>query len=195
MTTQNRERALEILRSKALTKTDEPIQLASGEYSQFFVDGKEGLSDWPDLELVASVIVESVHDAGINFNAVGGLTLGASPLTFAVSQNTRCRWFLVRKEPKQRGTKRWIEGHQIGTGDQVLLVDDVVTSGGSILKAYDLIVETGATVVAAVTLVDRGEIAKGEFDRLGVPYFPLATYEALGIPPVGDVGRRAPATV
>jgi orotate phosphoribosyltransferase len=91
---------------------------------------------------------------------------------------------LVRKEPKSRGTRRLIEGARIGSGDKVLLVDDVVTTGGSILKALSAIKETGAKVVAAVTLVDRGDHARPRFDGLGVPYFPMATYEDMNIDPV-----------
>ena len=76
----------------------------------------------------------------------------------------------------------------------MLLVDDVVTTGGSILKAYDAIVNTGARVVAASTLVDRGDVAGEEFRKRNVPYFPMATYRDLEIPPVGKgaVGTVGP---
>lgn len=68
----------------------------------------------------------------------------------------------------------------------MLLVDDVVTSGGSIIKAYDRVREdTGAVIVAAATLVDRSELARPALASRGVPYFPMATYAELGIPPVG----------
>jgi orotate phosphoribosyltransferase len=67
----------------------------------------------------------------------------------------------------------------------VLLVDDVVTTGGSILKAYEHVIDVGAEVVAAVTLVDRGDVARADFEQRGVPYFPLVTYEDLDIDPVG----------
>lgn len=66
----------------------------------------------------------------------------------------------------------------------MLLVDDVVTTGGSILKALEIVRHTGAEVVAAATLVDRGDLARPRFEDLGVAYFPMATYELLGITPV-----------
>lgn len=176
---------VQLLKEKALSKKDEAIQLASGEWSNDFIDGKEGLQQWNDLALAARAIHETVSAAGIEFDASGGLTLGANHLAVAMAFATEGRWFVVRKEPKERGTKRHIEGAQIGEGDQVLLVDDVVTSGGSIMRAYELVSETGAVVVAAVTLVDRGDLARSEFERIGVPYFPMATYQDLGINPVG----------
>jgi orotate phosphoribosyltransferase len=74
----------------------------------------------------------------------------------------------------------------------VLLVDDVVTTGGSIIVAYDRVVDTGAIVTAAITLVDRGDIATAEFARLGVPYSALVTYSDLQIDPVGH-GLAAPS--
>lgn len=67
----------------------------------------------------------------------------------------------------------------------MLLVDDVVTTGGSIDKAWKAIREQGADVVAVATLVDRGDVATELFETNGVPYFPLVTYRDLGIPPVG----------
>lgn len=66
----------------------------------------------------------------------------------------------------------------------MLLVDDVVTTGGSILQALEIVRDTGAEVVAAATLVDRGDQARSQFEKLGVAYFPMATYELLGIAPV-----------
>jgi orotate phosphoribosyltransferase len=181
-----REQLVRILIEKGLRKFDEPIQLASGEWSSDFLDGKEALQRWRDLSLAGEAIVETVRDAGVEFDAVGGLTLGADALSVAVAAAADSSWFIVRKEPKGRGTGRSIEGTQLGPEHRVLLVDDVVTTGGSILKAYDIVTrEAGSTIVGAVTLVDRGEQAAPKFAALGVPYFPMATYRDLGIVPVG----------
>jgi orotate phosphoribosyltransferase len=73
----------------------------------------------------------------------------------------------------------------LAEGTRVLLVDDIVTTGGSIQEAHQHVVDTGASVVAAVTLVDRSDIAAGYFDEQGVPYLPVFTYRDLGIVPVG----------
>ena len=81
----------------------------------------------------------------------------------------------MRKEPKTRALKRAIEGARLGPGDRVLLVDDVVTTGGSILRAYEEAAKTGAQVVAASALVDRGGRAAEQFADRGVAYLPVAT--------------------
>ena len=102
----------------------------------------------------------------------------------AVAAAADSRWFIVRKEPKGRGTGLWVEGAQIGTGDRVLLIDDVITTGGSTMKAYEQVVATGASVVAAATLVDRGDTAAVTFANYGIAYFPMVTYAMLDIAPV-----------
>jgi orotate phosphoribosyltransferase len=187
-----REQLVQILVEKGLRKFDEPIQLASGEWSSDFLDGKEALQRWSDLAIAGEAIVETVRAAGIEFDAVGGLTLGADALAVAVAAAADSSWFIVRKEPKGRGTGRSIEGTQLGPQHRVLLVDDVVTTGGSILKAYDIVErEAGSTIVGAVTLVDRGEQAAPKFAARGVPYFPMATYADLGIVPVGGASASS----
>ncbi len=163
----------------------EPVRLASGEMSRDFVDAKLAVDDAEDLEVVGAAMAGAAADAGVVFDAVGGLVLGAVPFTFAVALAARCRWFLVRKEPKGRGTNRWAEGARIGPGSRVMLVDDVVTTGGSIQLAYERVRTLGAVVVFATTLVDRGERAAPFFAAAGVPYVPMLTYGDLGIEPVG----------
>ena len=180
-----RQHLLEILKEKGLRRLAVPIELASGELSSDFVDGKEALAHWSDLKVAGDAIVETLRAAGIDFDAVGGLTLGADALAVSIAASANSRWFFVRKEPKKRGTRRVIEGAQITAGDRVVLVDDAVTSGGSILQALDAAIEAGATPVAAVTLVDRGEIATPKFAARGIPYFPMVTYRDLEIVPVG----------
>lgn len=182
---QLRQQLLDIVREKAYLRLDEPIQLRSGELSRDFVDGKRGLANGADLELACRALAEMVADAGIEFDAVGGLTLGADQFAHGTAIVARKHWFVVRKEPKGRGTNKLVEGASLGPGVRVLLVDDVVTTGGSIQQAWKAIDETGAEVVAAVTLLDRGEVARRFFAELGVPYFPLLTYRDLDIEPVG----------
>ena len=182
---------LRIITELGYRRLDAPIRLASGSLSSDFIDGKEALAEWRHLRLACEAIVETVTDAGHSFDAVGGLTMGADALAVGIAAVSDCRWFFVRKEAKQRGTRRWVEGAQIGPGDTVLLVDDVVTTGGSIFKALDIVDETGATTVAAVTLVDRSGLAGPQFERRGISYYPMTTYESLGIEPVTPVAATA----
>ena len=91
----------------------------------------------------------------------------------------------MRKQAKGRGTNQRVEGYDVGPGTRVFLVDDAVTTGGSILEAHDIVADLGATVVAATTLIDRGDDATVRFAELGVAYLPMATYRDLAIPAVG----------
>lgn len=188
-------RLLEILRHEdVLLHLPEPIQLASGEMSRHFVDGKHAVADTENLELVGDLMLAAVREAGVRFDAVGGLVLGAVPFTFAVAHAVPCKWFLIRKEPKGYGTNMWVEGARLSPGMAVMLVDDVVTTGGSIASAYERVQKAGAEVVFATTLVDRGEAASEFFSGVGVPYKPLATYYDLGIEPVGNGSQPARTT-
>lgn len=171
----------------------DPVRLASGEMSRDFVDAKLAVDDPDDLTLVGTAMAAAARDAGVAFDTVGGLVLGAVPFTFAVAQAARCRWFLIRKEPKGRGTDRWVEGARLGPDSRVMLVDDVVTTGGSIQLAYEKVTDDGARVVFATTLVDRGDVAAAFFLQAGVPYVPMLTYRDLGIEPVGGGGLSGAA--
>lgn len=170
---------------QVLQRLAEPVTLASGQLSNVFIDGKLAVDDADDLDIVGEAMYSSAIAAGVSFEAVGGLELGAVPFTFAVQRAARCKWFLIRKAPKGRGTNRWVEGTKLAPGMPVMLVEDVVTTGGSICKAYERVIEEGAKVVFASALVDRGDETGRFFEKEGVPYVPLLGYRDLGIAPVG----------
>lgn len=171
-----------LVRDRGYRHSSEGFQLASGQWSHDYIDGKLAISRGDDLAKVARRIVA---ESPAGFNAVGGLTMGADAIAHAVAVVSGCEWFSVRKEPKGRGLNRWIEGTRLLGSHSVLLVDDVVTTGGSIIKAYDRVIEQGASVAAVMTLVDRGDVAAEEFRRRKVPYGALVTYRDLAIDPVG----------
>lgn len=189
-----RARIVQIVRDDGLEYLSEPVELASGELSYEFIDGKRALASGANLKLACDALVAVVRTAGVDFDAIGGLTLGADQFAHGVAVLTGTSWFVVRKQIKDHGTKRKIEGTGLAPGVRVLLVDDVVTSGGSILEALGEIQKTGAEVVFAVTLVDRGEVARNHFRSAGIPYQALVTYEDLGIKPVGFGQGLAQAT-
>jgi orotate phosphoribosyltransferase len=175
-----------IVRQKGLLRLPEPVRLASGAMSQDFVDGKRAMADGADLILACQAILETAEELGADYDAVGGMTLGADPFSHGLAVIARTRWFVVRKAVKGRGTNQRIEGAAIGEGNHVLLVEDVVTTGGSAREAYEVVRATGAGVAAVVALVDRGDVAGAYFSAEGVPYAAVITYRDLGIDPVRE---------
>ena len=175
-----------LVRERGLLRLPEPVQLKSGDMSRDFVDVKKALANGADLRTACVAVVEALAGAGIEYDAVGGMTMGADPFAHVIAVLQGCGWFSVRKAAKGRGTNQRVEGARIGQGDRVVIIEDAVTRASSIREAFEVVKETGATVVAAVTLVDRGESARPWFDAQGVPYLALVTYRDLGIEPVGD---------
>lgn len=179
-----RQQTIQIVKEKGLRRLPEPVRLASGAMSQDFVDGKLAVSHFDDLETASRAMVDALRLGGVEFDAVGGPTLGADALTIGIAGVVRCRWFFVRKEPKGRGTNQLIEGTRLTEGDRVVIVEDAITTGGSLMQAVDAVEAVGATCVAVVTLIDRGESARPRIEGRGMAYFPMATYEDLGIDPI-----------
>lgn len=175
---------LEILKTKGLLELDAPVQLSSGAMSRYFLDGKKALAAGADLALACQCLLDLATDAGIEFDAVGGLTLGADQFAHGVAIVGNKEWFVVRKQPKGRGTDKYVEGADLD-GKRVLLVDDVITTGGSSLIAKERIDADGGIVVLASTLVARSDEPATTFADAGVTFLPLATYADLGIPAVG----------
>lgn len=182
---------IDVVRTRGLEHRAEPFRLASGELSHDYMDGKKALAEGEHLRLACEAILEMIREEGVDFDAAGGLTLGADAYATAIAVLAGKRWFVVRKQAKDHGKGKRIEAAELGPGVRVLLVDDVVSTGGSILDAYEAVNATGAEIVFATTLVDRGDEAADKFAALGVPYRPLITYRDLGIAPIG---RRNAAT-
>lgn len=178
--------AFDLIQSRGYERREEPFKLASGQLSHDYIDGKFAVDTGERLALVSQAVADLAAAHSIEFDAVGGLTMGADPLSHGVAMVTKKAWFSVRKEPKPRGREQWIEGTRLEKGTRVLLVDDVVSTGGSIMLAYDRAVAAGAVVTGVIPMVDRGDIAGKLFGRNDVPYFPLVTYQDLGIDPIAE---------
>jgi orotate phosphoribosyltransferase len=177
--------ARDLVKQHGLEHREKPFLLASGRESRDYIDGKHAVAYGPDLVTVAKAIVDLAGARGIEFDAVGGLTMGADAVAIAVSIVAQKNWFSVRKERKKRGRDQYIEGARFKRGQtRVLIVDDVVTSGGSIIQACDHVEEAGARITGVIPMIDRGETAKKLFADRGLSYFPLMTYEDLTIHPV-----------
>jgi orotate phosphoribosyltransferase len=189
-----RSEAIALIRNRGYERRERPFKLASGQLSHDYIDGKYAVDTGSRLQLMSQVIVELAAAKGMSFTTVGGPTMGADALAHGVAIVSGSAWFCVRKKPKSRGREQWIEGARLRGEDRVLLVDDVVTTGGSIVEAYKRVVAVGAYVVGVIPMVDRGDMGALRFAKFGVPYAPLATYHDLGIEPVSGSGLVASAS-
>lgn len=160
--------------------------LASGKSSTYYIDGKLTSMSAEGASLIADAILEEIRDLAVD--AVGGMDMGATPIVGAVAVSgfragRPLPTFVVRKEVKAHGTMKQIEGPIPQTPGKVVIIDDVVTTGDSILKAIDAVEKAGHTVLLAISLLDRGAGATEALTRRGIRYQPLATLEDIGVLP------------
>lgn len=179
--------AFDLIRTRGYERREEPFRLASGQFSHDYIDGKFAVDTGERLTVVSRAVADLAAAHGVEFDAVGGLTMGADPLAHGVAMVTGKAWFSVRKEQKSRGREQWIEGTRLQPGDRVLLVDDVISTGGSTEIALERVTAVGAVVAGVIPMVDRGNVAARRFAKHGVPFHALVTYRDLGIEPVQDV--------
>jgi orotate phosphoribosyltransferase len=136
--------------------------LASGKKSNYFVNIKRASTDPRILREIAKEMAPHVNEAKI-----AGMALGAVPLAVAVALETDRPFVMVRKEPKDHGTKELIEG-EVAPGDKFVIVEDVATTGGSTLKVVNALREKGANVIRAIVVVDREEGATEMLKEHGI---------------------------
>jgi len=148
------------------------VTLASGRESDFYFDGKQTTLHAEGGLLVGKLFYEAIMDvAGVQ--GVGGITLGADPIATATSiaaylDGHPVHAFIIRKEPKGHGTGQWLEGRKnLPPGSKVVIVEDVVTTGGSSMKAVRRAEEEGLVVLGIVTLVDREEGGRENIEKEG----------------------------
>lgn len=176
MSDTHRRRLLDLLRDRSFLQAD--VVLASGETSDYYIDGKMTELHPEGAFLIGEAIYERVQD--LDFDAIGGLAIGAVPLTISFVINCHLKGksniegFLVREEAKTHGTQKRIEG-RLPERARVVIVDDVVTSGGSVIKALKAVEQQGATIVKIISLVDRERGARERFEEEGYSYEPLFT--------------------
>ena len=170
---------LEQIKTKAVVHGR--VVLSSGKEADYYVDLRRVTLDAVAAPLVGSVLLELTDD--LEFDAVGGLTLGADPVATAMlhaaaAQGRRLDAFVVRKSEKQHGLQRRIEGPDVA-GRRVVAVEDTSTTGGSVLTAVEALKEAGAVIVAVVVIVDRG--ARDTVEAAGLPYFAAFERTDLGL--------------
>jgi orotate phosphoribosyltransferase len=153
--------------------------LASGRVSDFYVDCRLTTMSPDGLVLVGPLAHAMVRESGWVVDSVGGLTMGADPVSYAIAYasalaGTPVRCFAVRKEAKGHGMGKRIEG-SFRIGDRVVVIEDSMTTGGSALNAADAIRAEGGTVIGALTLVDREEGAREALLAAGIPLIAFTT--------------------
>ncbi len=134
--------------------------LASGEKSDVYVDCKLTTYTPQAMPLIGHLILRKFAERGWRPEAVGGLTLGADPIAFAIARESGTEAkpiaaFVIRKEPKKHGMQRYIEGLDNTSGLPVVVIEDVATTGGSALQALEKAKQAGMRVIGAMCLVDR----------------------------------------
>jgi orotate phosphoribosyltransferase len=149
--------------------------------SHYYINGKKTCCDPDGLYNLSRLILERIKP--YKPDAIGGPTLGADPIVGAVTALSHIigpttPWFIVRKEPKGHGTQSQIEGADIA-GKRVVIVEDVITTGGSVLKAIEVVQSLGCEVLDVIAIVDREQGGVEAFEKANISYSPIFTISEL----------------
>ncbi len=171
-----RDRLVAELREHALVIGE--VTLTSGQKAQYYVDAKRAILLPGGFGALGELVAAEAERVGAT--AVGGMTMGADPVACAaLAGGAPVKAFFVRKDRKEHGLQRWIEGPELDPGERCLVVEDVVTTGGSTVKAIERVREDGLEVVGVMSVLDRlaggAEAISAASD--GAPYTPLATID------------------
>src|SRR5215204_171159 len=181
MSEATRSRLLELFKARAVAFGD--FTLASGKKSSYYINSKKVLFHGEAIALLGELLYDATRD--LDIQAIGGLEVGAIPMATAAvlryrQAGTTLEGFFVRKQAKGHGSQERLEG-LVNPGDRVAIVDDVLTTGESVVQAIDAVEARGATVARVVCIVDR---LQGAGERLAKYDFrPLFTIRDLGIGP------------
>lgn len=177
-----KDRLLKIL--KALSYEEGDFVLVSGKKSSYYIDAKETTLNPEGMYLVGNIMFAMVKEIS-GVDAVGGVSIGGDPLVCAVvltafGRKDNLAGFLIRKEPKGHGTNRWVEGGKnLRKGMSVIILEDVVTTGGSSLKAIEATEKEGYSVKGIVAIIDRLEGGKDIIESKGYIFKSIFTLNDL----------------
>ena len=179
----DRESLAALLRERSVSLGD--FRLASGQQSHYYIDARKTTMSAPGQLLVGRLGLAALRAAGWAPAAVGGLTMGADPVAYAIArasadQPPLIHAFSVRKEPKAHGTARRIEGN-FRPGDRVVVTEDVITTGGSALQAIQAVQAEGGEVIGVLALVDRLQGGRAAIEAAGISVVVLTTINELGV--------------
>ncbi len=146
--------------------------LASGAKSDYYINIKKASTDPKVLGLIARLMAKKIYDNGIKADRIAGVVLGAVPLEAALALETGLPFVMVRKEKKDHGTGKQIEG-DIVEGEDVIMVEDVVTTAGSCVKGIQVLREAGVNVKWVISVIDREAGGAEALEAEGVQFIPL----------------------
>jgi orotate phosphoribosyltransferase len=157
--------------------------LASGKGSDFYIDARLTTMSPEGLSIIGPLALSALRGIGWNIDAIGGLTLGADPISYAISYASATsdhplRAFTVRKEPKAHGTKKLLEG-PLRKGDRVAVIEDVITTGSSALRAIEAVRSAKASIAGVLALVDREEGGRQAIENAGISVISLVTADQI----------------
>ena len=180
-----KKRLTEIILSSTFRFSEEPsFKLASGRRSSFYFNCKPTTLNSEGMFLIGNLLHGMISgERKWRVKGVGGLTLGADPIACAIAYTAHTKGepleaFVVRKEPKKHGTMLWVEGG-VDKGDRVLIVEDVITTGGSSKKAIERARKCGLKVMGLLALIDRQEGGREVVEAMGLPFKALFTKEEI----------------
>lgn len=173
----SRSRLIDLLATRSARRGT--FTLASGRQSDLYIDCRPTTMHPEGLVHIGPLGLHAIGEMGWRPNSVGGLTLGADPVSYAIAYASQLaglpiRAFTVRKEAKSHGTGKVIEG-AFEPGDHVVVVEDVITTGGSALRAVDSVRAAGATVLGVLAVVDRNEGGRDTIEAAGLSVVSLVT--------------------
>ena len=175
----NWEKLRAFITAQCFLRSDEPIfRLTSGKMSNFYFDLRRATLSPEGQYLIGNIILDKIIGLGLSPSAAGGLTMGADPIATAVAYSSYLRQkpieaFVIRKEPKAHGTMKQVEGN-VESGDEVIILDDVLTTGKSTIKAIEAARAAGLKTLAAIVLLDRAEHeGRKNVEALGLPLYSI----------------------
>lgn len=175
-----KKRLIELVIEKAFRYSEEPaFKLVSGRVSNYYFNCKAVTLHPEGMFLIGNIVFDLIRN--FNISGIGGLTLGADPISYAVSYTSYLKEhpieaFVVRKTAKAHGTMLWIEGN-INSGDRVVIVDDVITTGKSTIEALTRAEEAGLEIIKVIALIDRQEGGREAVEELGYKLEAIITRE------------------
>lgn len=171
----SRRQLIEILARRSARRGN--FTLASGKQSSFYIDCRLTTMSPEGLSSIGPIGLATIRERGWDPDSVGGLTLGADPVSYAISYASATgkavRAFTVRKEAKTHGTGKLIEG-PFEASDRVVIIEDVITTGGSALKAVEVVRAAGATILGVLAVVDREEGGREAIEAAGLQVASIA---------------------